>query len=94
MHILSVACIDHFNRVTLNRVGVVPFAGVCHVVARPSAEGRLAASQCALYGVDGEESIVYVALHVLIRIGVAVFFGHVLVERPYLGCGLFGEEFM
>ena len=91
-HVLCVACIDHLDCVALDNVGVVPLVGVRHVVASPSADGRLSARQRALYVVDGKEGIVYVTFHVLIRVGVAVLLGHVLVERPYLSSGTFGVE--
>ena len=42
-----------------------------------------------LNGVDGEEGIAHVALHVLVGVGVAVLLGHVPVEASDLGgCAL------
>ena len=89
MHILRVACIDHGDGVALYLVGVVPLVGVRHVAARPSANGGTAAGQRPLNGVDGEEGIAHVALHVLVGVGVAVLLGHVPVEASDLGgCAL------
>ncbi len=68
-------------------VSVVPFVGIRHVVACTSAKGRLAVRQRALDGVDGEKGVAHVPFHVLIRVGVVVLLGNVLVERPYLGSG-------
>ena len=59
-HVLCVAGVNHCNRVALDGVGVVPLVGVCHVVARPSADDRATARQRTLYGVDGEESVAHV----------------------------------
>ena len=94
MHILRVACIDHGDGVALYLVGVVPLVGVRHVAARPSANGGTAAGQRPLNGVDGEEGIAHVALHVLVGVGVAVLLGHVPVERPYLGGGALGVQIL
>lgn len=84
-HVLRMAHIDNLNRVVLYRVSIVPLIGVRHVVASPSADGRFAARQCALYCIDGKEGVTHVPLHVLIRVSVAVLPGHIPVERPYLG---------
>ena len=92
MHVLCVACIDHLDCVALDDVGIVPFVGVRHMVAIPTAEGRFAARQRALDGVDGEESVAHISLHVLKRVGVAVLLGYVLVERPYLSGGALGVQ--
>ena len=92
VHVLRVARINHLYRVALDDIGVVPLAGVSHVVAGPSVEGRLAARQRALYAVDGKEGIMHVPLHVLKRVGVALLFGHVPIERPYLGGGALGVQ--
>lgn len=92
VHILCMARIDYFYRITLNDVSIVPSVSVRHVVARPTADGRFAARQRTFDGVDGEESIAHVTLHILIRVGVAVLLGHVLVKRPYLGCGALGVQ--
>ena len=43
VHILRMAGIDHSYHVTLNGVSIVPFVGVRHVVAFPSADGRATA---------------------------------------------------
>lgn len=43
MHVLGVARINHGNRVAVYRVGVIPFVGVGHVIAFPSAKGWLSA---------------------------------------------------
>ena len=86
------ARIDHLYRVALDDVGVVPLVGVRHVETLPSADGRPAAGQRALDGVDGEEGVAHVALHVLIGVRVAVLLGHVLVERPYPGCRALGVQ--
>ena len=90
MHVLRVACIDYLYRVALDSVGVVPLVGVRHMVASPTAEGRFAARQRALDGIDGKEGVTHIPLHVLIRVGMAVLLGHVFVERPYLGGGALG----
>ena len=82
--------INYFNCITLDNVGVVPLVGVRHMVASPTAKGRFAARQRALDGVDGEESVAHISLHVLKRVGVAVLLGHVLVKRSYLGGGALG----
>ena len=94
VHILCVARIDHLYRVTFDGVGVVPFVGVRHMIASPSADSRLSARQRALYIVDSKESIVHVSLHILIRVGVAVLLGHILVELPYLGDGALGIQIL
>ena len=94
VHILSVAGIYHRNGVSLDGVGVVPFVGIRHVVALPSADGWAAARQRSLYGVDGEESIAHVALHIFVRIGVLVILGHVPVETSYLGSCTLGIEIL
>ena len=85
MHVLRVTGIYDGNRVAFDSVGIIPLVSVCHVVARPSADGRAAAWQRPLYGVDGEESIAHVPFHVFVRIGVAVLLGNVPIERPDLG---------
>ena len=92
--ILCVAGIDHRNLVILDGVGIIPFVGVRHVVAFPSADGRTAAWKRPLYGVDGKERIAYIALHVLVRIGVAVLLAHVSVETSYLGGCTLGIEIL
>ena len=94
MHILRLAGIDYRNRVALYLVGVVPLVGVRHVAARPSADGGTAAGQRALYGVDGEEGVAHVPLHVFIGISVAVLLGHVPVEASYLGGCPLGVEIL
>jgi len=94
VHVLRVAGIDHCNGVALDGVGVVPFVGVCHVKTRPSADGRPSAWQCALYGVDGEECIAHVALHVFVGVGVLVFLGHVPIKTSYLGSRALGVEIL
>ena len=94
VHILRVAGIDHRNGVSFDGVGVVPFVGIGHVVALPSADDRVAARQRSLYGVDGEEGITHVTLHVLVGIGVLVFLGHVPIKTSYLGCRMLGVEIL
>ena len=94
MHILRVAGIDHGDRVVLYLVGVVPLVRVRHVAARPSADGGTAAGQRPLYGVDGEEGVAHVPLHVFIGISVAVLLGYVPVEASYLGGCPLGVEIL
>ena len=94
MHVLRVAGIDHGDGVALYLVGVVPLVGVRHVVASPSTDGRAAAGQRPLYGVDGEEGIAHVPLHILVGVGVAVLLGHVPVEASYLGGCALGVEIL
>ena len=85
VHVLRMAGIDHRNGVALDGVGVVPLVRVRHVVTLPSADGGATTRQRPLYGVDGEEGIAHVALHVLVGIGVLVLLGHVPIKTPYLG---------
>ena len=92
VHILCMARINYLYRVTFNDVGVVPLACVCHVIARPSADGRTSTRQCTFYSVDCKECSAHVAVHVLVRVGVTILLGHIPVERPYLGCGTFGVQ--
>ncbi len=92
VHVLCVASIDHLYRVAIDSVGVVPLAGVRHIIACPSFDCWPTARQRTLDSVDGEESIAHVTLHILIRVGVAVLLGHVLVERSYLGGSALGIE--
>lgn len=66
VHILRVAGINYGNSVALYGVGVISLMGVCHVIACPSADGRTAAWQRFLDGIDGEESIAHVPLHILV----------------------------
>ena len=80
MHVLRMTRIDHRYHIPLYCIGVVPLVGVRHMVASPSAKGRLATRQRTLYGVYGEEGIAHVSFHILIRVGVAILFGHVFVE--------------
>ena len=83
------ASIDYRDGVAIYRVGEVPLVGISHVAARPSANGGTTAGQRPFYGVDGEEGIAHVALHVLVGVGVAVLLGHVPVEASDLGgCAL------
>ena len=86
------AGIDYRNRVALYLVGVVPLVGVRHVAARPSADGGTAAGKRPLYGVDGEEGVAHIALHVLVGVGVAVLPGHVPVEASDLGGCVLGVK--
>ncbi len=85
VHVLCVAGIHYLNRVILDDVGIIPLIGVCHVVASPAADSGATAWQCFLYGVDSKKCIAYIALHVLIGIGMAVLLTHVTVETSYLG---------
>ena len=78
--------------VTLDSIGVVPFVGIRHVVSLPSANGRAAARQCTLYGINCEERITYVSLHIFIRVGMAIFLSYVFVERSDLGSGTLSVE--
>ena len=64
------------------------------MISLPSADGGTAAGQRPLYGIDGEESIAHVALHVLVRIGVAVLFAHVPVKASYLGGSTLSVEIL
>lgn len=41
VHILSVACIHHCHGLAVERVGIVPLVGICHVVTNPSGNNRL-----------------------------------------------------
>lgn len=94
VHVLCVAGINNGNRVALDGVGVIPLIGVRHVVARPSADSGTAAWQCSLNGIDSKKGITNIALHILIRIGMAVLFAHVLVEGSNLGSCTFGVEIL
>ncbi len=93
-HVLSMTGIDHYNDISRYNICVVPLIGVRHVVASPSADGRFAARQCALYCIDGKEGVTHVPLHVLIRVSVAVLPGHIPVERPYLGHDALGIQIL
>ena len=85
VHVLRMAGINDGNRVALDGIGEIPLVSVCHVVALPSTDGRAAAWQRPLYGVDGKERIAHVTFHVFVRIGVAVLLSHVTVEGSDLG---------
>lgn len=82
MHILRVAGVDYGNSVTVNGVGIIPFVGVGHIVASPSADSWLSARQGSLYGIDVEDGVADITLHVFKRIGVAILQGYVPIEKP------------
>lgn len=82
VHILCVAGIDYSDDVTINGISIVPFVGIGHIKAVPSANGRLTAWQCPLYSIDIEDGIAYIALHVFKRIGMSVFQGNIPVKSP------------
>ena len=94
VHILCMASIDHRNGVALDGVSVVPLVGVRHMVACPSTDGGTTTWQRPLYGVDSEEGIAHVALHVFVGIGVLVLHGHVPIETSYLGSRTLGVEIL
>lgn len=84
MHILCVTGINYDDGVAFNTIGVIPLAGVCHVKFCPSAYRRCTAQKCFFYPVNREERVANIPLHVFIRIGVAVFAGHIDIELPNL----------
>ena len=94
VQILCMTCINNHNGVTIYCVSIIPFVGICHIEIFPSANGRSAAWQRALYGINGEKSIAYIALHVFIGIRMAILLSYVSVERTNLGGSTFGIEIL
>ena len=82
VHVLGMAGIYNGNGVAINAVGVVPFVGVGHIITFPSPDGRFTTRQRLFYRINGEDSVVNVAFHVLIRIGITVLSGDIPVKRP------------
>ena len=84
MHILCVTGIHYRDGVALYRVRKVPLVRVRHVVARPTRDGRLATQERLLNLVNREDCIMCIAFHIVLIVSVAVFLGHILIERKYL----------
>lgn len=77
MHVLGVTSIHYSDSIALNGVSVIPFVRVGHVITFPSLDGRFSAQQGSFYGVNVKDGITHVALHVFIRIGMAVLQGDI-----------------
>ena len=73
VHVLSMASVNHGNGIALDGIGIIPFAGVGHVIPPPSADSWFTARKCALDGIDVEDGVADVALHVFERVCMAVF---------------------
>lgn len=82
VHVLRMAGIDNCDGVTINKVGIIPFIGVGHIIAFPSFDNRLTARQRSFYRINVEDGIANVAFHIFIRIGVTVLSGDISVECP------------
>ena len=90
MHVLRVAGINHGNGIAFNYISVIPFVGIRHVIACPSADGRLATWKCTFNSVDVKDCIADITLHVFIRIGMPILQSYVPVESPDVPYRLLG----
>ena len=80
MHVLFVTGILYRYCISVDGVGVVPFPGMCHVVAVPSAQCGLAAVEGLLYLVTVENRMTHIPFHVFIRIYMLIFQPDVSIE--------------
>ena len=84
MHVLSITCIDDGHGLAVKCVSEIPLAFVCHVVTLPVLQDRFATKQGTFDEINRVIGIMYVLLHLLLRIRVSVLLGYITIERSYL----------
>ena len=87
LHVLFMASIMYSNDVTINRIGIIPMACMCHMPFLPPFNGRFPSQSRLFNAVDGINSPINITQHISIGICVGVFQTHISIKRPYLSDG-------